>query len=203
MKNPLPLVAALLTITPLFSQETATTESGKRVLLYADGTWKLQISAAPIDGKIQAGIPKLSTAKVLVCRGKASLSYDPKKWTLKSEEVSGRTKFEHSDGDAFGLIIAERTEIPWESLEMIAITNAKNAAPDAKIILKESKVVNGSNIQVIGLKGTIAGIKFRYYGYYVSGNFGTIQALTYTSENLYDEYKLDFVNFLNGLVVPQ
>lgn len=203
MKMVLSLLLAFASISPIVSQEVATTESGKKVLLYADGTWKSQIGPISPEAKSQASMPKLSTAKALICRGKASIAYNPKKWTLKGEEVGGRTKFEHTDGDAFGFIITERTEIPTESLETVAITNAKNAAPDAQIVLKEAKIVNGNNVQVIGLKGTLAGIKFRYYGYYVSGKFGTIQALTYASENLYDEYINDFIDFLNGLVITQ
>jgi hypothetical protein len=186
---------------PLGAQEAATTASGKKVLLYSDGTWKADGKLVAPGAVSQAGIPKAATAKASICKGKASLFYNPKKWKPKGEETGGRSAFEHADGDANAIIITERIEIPTESLETVALTNAKNAAPDAQITFKESRVVNGAKVEVIALKGTIAGIKFQYFGYYVSGAFGTIQAITYTSQNLFEEYKADFVDFLNGLVL--
>lgn len=201
MKRMILALAAGALALPLGAQEAATTTSGKKVLLYPNGTWKVDGGVLPAGVVPQAGVPKLSTAKASICRGKASLFYNPKKWKAKGEETGGKSAFEHVDGDANAILITERIEIPTESLETVALTNARNAAPDAQINLKESRVVNGAKVEVIGLKGTIAGIKFQYFGYYASGAFGTIQAITYTSQNLFEEYKADFVDFLNGLIL--
>jgi hypothetical protein len=51
------------------------------------------------------------------------------------------------------------------------------------------------------MKGTYQGIDVVYYGYYVSGKWGSLQALTFTGESLFDEYRDDFTEFLNGLVI--
>jgi hypothetical protein len=46
----------------------------------------------------------------------------------------------------------------------------------------------------------IAGIKVSYVGYYYSNSKGTIQFLLNTSQNLFDEYKSNCEEFLNGIV---
>jgi hypothetical protein len=51
------------------------------------------------------------------------------------------------------------------------------------------------------MKGTIEGIQFVYYGYYYAGKAGTIQLLTYTSQNLFAEYKSEMTELLNGLTI--
>jgi hypothetical protein len=48
------------------------------------------------------------------------------------------------------------------------------------------------------LTGTIQTIPFVYYGYYYGGTEGTLQAICYTSANVFDEFKPDFDDFLNG-----
>ena len=49
------------------------------------------------------------------------------------------------------------------------------------------------------MKGTIQGLKIIYYGYYYSNADGAFQFLTYTSQNVFNEYENDMLNFLNGL----
>jgi hypothetical protein len=53
---------------------------------------------------------------------------------------------------------------------------------------------------MLQMTGTIQGIKFTYFGYYYSNANGTIQFLTYTSDNLFSSYQKDIEEFLNGLV---
>jgi hypothetical protein len=51
------------------------------------------------------------------------------------------------------------------------------------------------------IRGTIQSIPFVYLGYYYSGQEGSIQLLTYTASNLFDEYRHDFQELLDGFVV--
>ena len=56
------------------------------------------------------------------------------------------------------------------------------------LILRLSKsryrIVNGIEVLMMQMSGTIQGMRFTYYGYYYSNSNGTIQLLTYTGENL-------------------
>lgn len=99
------------------------------------------------------------------------------------------------------MIIAERMGIPLENLKKIALDNAKNAAPDAKIVKEEMKKVNGKDILFMQLQGTIDEIPFVYYSYYYTDSKLSLQFITYTSQDLLDEYKDDFQELLDGLVI--
>lgn len=48
-------------------------------------------------------------------------------------------------GDLYRMAITERIEVNLEKLAEIAFNNAKAAAPDAKVVKKEYRVVNGKN----------------------------------------------------------
>ena len=72
-------------------------------------------------------------------------------------------------------------------------------APDIKIVEKEYRTVNGLEVIMMKMKGTIQGIKFIYFGYYFSNAQGAFQFLTYTSQNVFNEYKNDMLHLLNGL----
>jgi len=96
------------------------------------------------------------------------------------------------------MLIAEKLEIPIESLRNIALQNAKNAAPDMRIIREEYRNVNGNNVLMMQMQGTVQGIKFTYYGYYYSSANGSVQFLTYTSQNLFEGYEGDMQELLNG-----
>ena len=97
-------------------------------------------------------------------------------------------------------MISEKIEIPLETLKSVALTNAKSVAPDIKIINEEYRTVNGLKVLMIQMNGTTQGIKISYYGYYFSNSSGTVQLLTYTSQNLMDSLKNESDKLLNGLV---
>ena len=50
------------------------------------------------------------------------------------------------------------------------------------------------------MEGTIEGMSITYYGYYFSNRNGTNQLMTVTSQNLFNAYRRDFDDLLNGMV---
>jgi hypothetical protein len=90
--------------------------------------------------------------------------------------------------------------IPLETLRTIALSNAQKAAADAKETSAEYRTVNKKRVLCLQFSGTIQGMKFKYLGYYYSNNKGTIQLLTFTTEQFFDDLQKDFETFLNGLV---
>ena len=164
----------------------ATTEDGRKVLLFPDGKWK---PAPPAPGGAGKGAfvrsPK-ATERVDLLRGAMAIYVDPAKWKKQpdTEDVT-KTTFHHASGEAYGMIVAERLAIPLQRLKEIAITNARAAAPDAKVVFEETRHVNDVDVVVMQMEGTIQGIAFTYYGYYYSGPQGSLQVLTYTGTNLF------------------
>jgi hypothetical protein len=197
--------ASLLFASVLGAQEVparATRRDGSVVLLYANGTWKPD-TASRAGGHASASFvkPASATATLDILKG-ATLSYDPSKWTPGANDKPGRLQLNHHSGDGYALIIFERLQIPMESFKAIVLQNAKNAAPDARVVQEEQRRVNGVTLTCMEIVGTTQGIQFHYFGYYYTGTIGSIQVITYTGENLFDEYRPDFENLLNGFAAP-
>lgn len=85
-----------------------------------------------------------------------------------------------------------------DSLTEVALQNARNAAPDMRIIKREYRNVNGVRAIYMEMRGTTQGADFTFSGYYFSNDSGTTQFLTYTGTNLLGMYDAEIRSFLNG-----
>lgn len=133
----------------------------------------------------------------------ASFSINPKKWRFsKPEEGTSAAEymFELKKGDLYAMAITEQVQISIEELSNIAYDNARSAAPDARIVKREYRNVNGNKVIYMEMVGTIQSIKFKYLGYYTSNESGSTQFLAYTGANLVEKYQDDIQNMLNGLI---
>jgi len=127
---------------------------------------------------------------------------NPKKWRFSKAPLTSAAEytFEIKNDDIQAMLITEKIEIPVENLIQIAYENALDAAPDARVIKQEYRVVNGIDVIMMQITGTISGIKFIYYSYYYSNASGSYQLVSYTSQNLFEASKKDMEDFLNGFV---
>ena len=183
----------------------ATTEDGRTVILKPDGTWQYLDSAkvANTNEPLIFTKPKGSTDVFKAKGERFEVWYNSKKWKQKPSEDPSKTTFEHSDGDVYAMVIAERIATNVEAMKQIALKNAQRAAPDIKIVFEENRLVNGKNILCLKLDGNIQGMSIRYYGYYYGGKAGMIQLVTFTAQNLFPEYESQLTDFLNGLVINE
>ena len=188
-------------------QLKAVTETGEEVILYDDGTWKYQNEDEVELKEIPTNSNKFeksdeSTFLLKSSKLNVGIYIDPKKWSFKkaTDNPDAEYELQLKDGDLYGMVITEKVEIPIEALKSIAIENAKSVAPDLKIVKEEYRIVNGIKVLLLQMNGTMQGIKFSYYGYYYSNTNGTIQFITYTSQNLMDSYRPQSEKLLNGLV---
>ena len=189
----------------------AKTQDGRTVILHADGTWKFLKNKAPgapeAPSDNRASKPRRATKKVSDPRGLVELWYIPSKWAAypKPERLSPDATFAlvHKTKEAYALGIIERISMPLETLKKIAVDNAKNVAPDVKVVLDEELQVNGHSASIMGITGTMEGIPFRYHSLYWTGEKGCVQVITYTSQNLFEEYVDDFNDLLHGIVLNQ
>ena len=76
----------------------------------------------------------------------------------------------------------------------------KEIAPDIQVDKEEYRFVNGIKLLMVQMSGTINEIKFKYYSYYYSSDKGVVQLITYSSLNLFETYKKQMEDFLNGFV---
>ncbi len=192
----------------LQAQINAVTESGDEVILYPDGTWKYKNKPNKERKEIPLNPEKFlkdPMATFLVKSQKVNIGIwiDPKLWKFKKGQVheAAEFQFKRQDFDLYGMLISEKIEIPIPALKEVALENAMEVAPDVKVDREEYRIVNGIKVLMMQMSGTIKGGKFTYYGYYYSSKSGTIQFLTYTAQNLFQDYFGDIERFLNGLVL--
>ncbi len=156
-------------------------------------------SGTPPPPAAAAPAPPSAGREVSLLNGKASLTFDGAKWRETKAEESNVHTFEHIQGDGYAKIIAERIQVPLDQLRQLAITNMEKAATDVKIASEDRRRVNGADIMVIRFDVISNGVPFSFLGHYWSGPAGTVQVITFTGRNLFEEYLPDFEAFLNGL----
>ncbi len=202
------LVATLLLwASTSYASQTAVTDTGEKIILNSDGTWAYADKAPKPAGKIETNKqkfekPKDATFLLKSTRNNSAYWLNTVKWSFgkTQADAAAEYRFQLKGKDLYGMAITEGIEMPLESLTDIALTNARSAAPDAKMIMQEYRVVNGKKVIYMEFKGTIKGINFIYHGYYYSNSSGSTQLLTYTAVNTVAKYKSEMDDFLDGLV---
>ncbi|MBK9982920.1 MAG: hypothetical protein IPP15_10955 [Saprospiraceae bacterium] len=191
-----------------YAQQSAVTQTGEQVTLYNDGTWTYVNKDSINTNEITTNSEKYSRSDkssflLKSTRLGVGCYMDPKKWTFKKGEDNEPAEYEINDieNGLYGMMITEKLDLPLESLANIALDNARDAAPDVKIIKKEYRYVNGLKVLMMRMTGTIQNIKFSYYGYYYSTSGGATQFLVYSSEEIVDQHISDIEELLNGFVV--
>lgn len=150
---------------------------------------------------------KPSTNTFLLKSKKFNIGFwiNPKKWKVQTDKNNDDAEYElHEEtNDLFAMMITEKSEIPVLTLKDIAIKNARKVAPDITIQKEEFRIVNGQKVLLVQMKGTYNGVRFIYYGYYYSNKNGSVQFVTYSTNNLLIENIKDCDDLLNGFVVLQ
>jgi hypothetical protein len=71
---------------------------------------------------------------------KTSLKYDPRRWKQKKQsEETGRFIFEHSSGNGYAVVTAERISIPMEALPDFMLALYQDTDPNARIVFQEKR----------------------------------------------------------------
>ncbi len=189
------------------AQKNAVTETGDEIVIYDNGTWKYlneelnQVEKVEIPVNPEAFVKsKKSSFKIKSSHLDIGVWVQPKKWHFKkaTSNPAAEYQFKLKDGDLYAMLITEKVEIPLESLKTIALQNGRNAAPDLHIVHEEYRTVNGIKVLMMQMDGTAQGIKFSYLGYYYSSDAGSVQFISYTSQNLLEEYRKTSEELLNG-----
>ncbi|MEP2935339.1 MAG: hypothetical protein ABJM06_06450 [Gilvibacter sp.] len=201
------IIASFFICQLVAAQVNAVTDTGDTVVLYDDGTWKYLDDSVRADREIKTNPASFSTPSesTFMLKSKGTpygFNLNPKKWSFQKSAENDEAEFELvlKGEDLYGMILTEKVEIPLESLRELAIENARLAAPDIYVVTEEYRMVNGKKVLFLQMNGTLQGIKFSYYGYYYSNVHGTVQYITYTSQNLLSEYRPYCDDLLNGLV---
>ncbi len=199
-------------IFPIFcmAEQKAITDTGDEVILYDNGTWKFLNNDKHVSKTIPTNKSHFKKGGELTFllkspKNNIGLWINPEKWLFQKAVSNKEAEYELQlkGQDLYGMIITEKMVIPIESLVDLAVQNAKNAAPDIRVVQKEYRIVNGNKIIQMQMKGTLQGIKVVYFGYYNADKNGSTQILTYTSQGLFEGFRNEAVDFLNGFIVSK
>jgi hypothetical protein len=209
----------LIRLAPLFlfvflsldanAAQKAVTDDGQVVILNSNGTWTFEDSKATSSPSASLNPRKFSKSssqsfKVRANPTSMGVYIDPGKWAFsKEKDATNRLSFRSKNplnADIYGLMISEGIEIEMDSLAEIALENAKEVAPDTRILSKEYRIVNGSKVLFLTMEGTMKSIKAKYVGYYYSNKSGSVQLLVYSSPAIINSKIQEIEEFLNGFV---
>ncbi|MDX2268916.1 MAG: hypothetical protein NW208_12475 [Bryobacter sp.] len=118
--------------------------------------------------------------EVPATHGKFSMKLNLAEWTQTPGRSENIKQFGHRSGELFVILISERASFPLESLRGIALGNAKNVDPAAKIVKEETVRLSGRDVLALEIAGKVQGIDFRYLGRYYAGSSGTVQLVAFT-----------------------
>jgi hypothetical protein len=207
MKLIFAFISCIAVLNPIYGQKSAVTDNGEEVLLFDDGTWKYKDKEDSLNSEVLLNpktFIKNESSNFLLKSDKINLGFwlNSKKWTFKKAESNADAEYELQlkNEDLYAMIITEKLEIPLLTLKSLAYTNAKSVAPDLKIVKEEYRMVNGLKVLHLQMNGTMQGVKFSYFGYYFTNSNGTVQFITYTSQNLLPSYIKNCEELLNGIV---
>ena len=142
-----------------------------------------------------------ATKQVSAPVGNFTLWFDPAKWTMRKDAAKGELTFTNNGRNLYARMITEGIGIPKETLPGVALINAQQVDPNAKLVSQQKRMVNGHEVLVLQMDVTSAQIPFRFYGYYYGGTSGTIQLVTYTTPQLFERNYAALTDFLDGLVI--
>ena len=188
-------------------------ESGRKILLYPNGTWKF--APAEKDAKEEKNVhinaPTNGTvfhtpsAANEFLQGKVAdykIFYNKNKWDILSENLNDMTEYSllHRKKNAFVIVLPETASVPLNTLREIVLDNARRASPKMSILSEEMRTVNNAKILMLNLKADVENTSFIYVYYIYSGDNKSVQIIGFTTEELYSQYKQDMEDFLNGFM---
>jgi hypothetical protein len=132
-----------------------------------------------------------------------SLKYNPDLWKQAAPDNDGEFVLLHSSGDGHALVIAEPIAVPLAAVEDVALANAQAADPNAKVVFRSTRRVNGADLHFLKIEANVDTVPMVYRGYFYAGENGTVQVVTYTAKTLFPKYEREFMDFINGFAVSK
>lgn len=195
-------IYSVLFCATVMAQVRATTDDGRHIIIYDNGTWK------PLSDTLSAPLsmytkPETATASV---NGKEVLYrqyFDPAKWQADLTSINDIKEYAFSlkEDFVFGMVVPERVQMDMALLRAAVMDNAVSASKDMRIIAEEACMVNGNYAEKVIMKGTVDGKPFTYYCLYYTGSRGVVQVITYCNSNIFERHKSTMAAFLHGFTL--
>lgn len=137
-------------------------------------------------------------------KGAYTLRYASDIWSQSPTRLSPDSELElvHKNKCAWVVTIWEPIEAPPDKLEELSLKNFSSAGTSPVVVEEGWKSLSGKKIRFAIFSTVAEGIPVMYYAYFVSGSTGSIQALTYTGKNMFEQMRPELERLLNGLELP-
>ncbi|TGK10560.1 hypothetical protein EHO58_00835 [Leptospira selangorensis] len=193
--------------TATFADEVVYTKTGKKIVLKENFTWqyapepkKDPAKKSDIGRSILKGTDQTSLIKSK--SGIYSVYYNSTLWTSVTESHEfAEFHFINQARTGNAMVIYEGLEIPLESFPELVLLNVVKTDPDARIINIEDCSVNGVAGKIVTYTAQIKGLRFIFYSFLASGNFGSVQFSTFTLESQFEKEKANFEKIISGFVL--
>ncbi|MBN1436726.1 MAG: hypothetical protein JW936_06605 [Sedimentisphaerales bacterium] len=154
------------------------------------------------DEQPSSSSPREQKVRLRSESGTYSIEYDQSRWERDTETVGDEEFFfTHRDGDVFAMIIAERMMLTPEALRSVVVDNFQAVAENFRMLEESTETHGDMEVMCLTMSGIINGAPTIYHGYYYTGPAGTIQVITMTTQNLFEQYRDEMEEFLNGFEV--
>jgi len=217
MKHFFIIFCFLLSYNVGITQVKARTPNGTPVILYPDGTWKYDTSKKTVvialdSTKRRDSIPtnpqifQVSAFATHLVKSKVvdlGVYVDNNLWGIRTCSINedGEMRFLDKADNCYAVMITEPTEGGvLDDMEWFVLNSARNLAPDAEIVTKEYRMVNGIKVLCLGLKGTIKSLKIEELSYSYADESGIIQLSAWTTQKKFSKNYGILARFLSGLV---
>jgi len=187
-----------------YSQDVyATTDDGKRVILYENGQWiyspTYDQSKQKDDNYVKSdGATQYVDARIKTVR----IWYNPDIWNAqKLDDGTAEYQFASKDGGLYARIITEKMKVPKDLMRQVIEMNAKRAAQVFEPIEENEITVNGIRLNRLKVHVKIKDMDLLFLYYYFSDDNGTVQLFAYTSVDIFNKYEEDITEFMNGIMI--
>lgn len=199
------------------AQVRAVTEDGDSIYVYDDGTWTYELKEEnegnPFEELLDINVqfdtsttpftkPENAKQKITSKFEFFDLYYNSDDWErVPPGKINAEAElaFKHKKTDIYSTVITEEIEIGVGMTYKVAIMNAEEGSGNpVKVLKKEIRNVNGVEMLHTVFEANFAGFEATFVNNYYSGEFGTVQILTWTSTNIVDKYYQDMLDLING-----
>jgi hypothetical protein len=142
-------------------------------------------------------------ASLPLLQERARIRYDGRVWRNMGSTEPGSFEFRHADGDLYLRVFGERVEIPLDKYEDMIVGDMRPNAPDAKVVRRGYRMVNGQRMLLLEIEATAKGIPFTFYTHCWSDGQGTVQIMGWSGRNVMKEFRPIIEAFVSGFTVRQ
>ena len=122
-----------------------------------------------------------------------------RKWKKKITDDPHKINLIYKDEGAHVILIAEKVQVPVKALRTVVLRSMEVSATDVEVLREENRLVNGVEVLFLKTRVEMNLIRYIFVGYYYTGEAGTFQAMALTEQDLFDHYKTQLMDFLNGI----